>query len=73
MKTTATIIPISHWRRTHARARCDAISLAEGFAQQAVAGLGCLGMPPPLVRVASMNVRWGAAFLRDQARFWYGA
>lgn len=69
---TATITDLQQWRRAHAFAHCDAISVCETAAHQAVAGLGYMGMSPLLVRVTSRNIRWAAATARDAMRFWWG-
>lgn len=69
---TATITDLESWRRTHVSRHCDAISLGEFVANQSLTWWAECGVPPVLVRMAKTNVRWGAAYLRDQMRQWWG-
>lgn len=69
---TATITDLRQWKRTHVARQCDSVSLPEAVAVRTIHALGACGAPPLFVRVASSNVRWGAAYLRDQMRQWWG-
>lgn len=68
---TATITDLTQWRRTHVFRHCDAIRMAEFLANQSLIWWSECGAPPALVRMAEANLRWGAAYLRDQMRYWW--